>query len=107
TLVFFLSDNGGPTQVNGSSNAPWRGWKGQVLEGGISVPFVVRWPQVLPQGRQYSLPVISLDILPTALAAAEVPVPTAKPLDGVNLLPYLKGELLPPPHETLFWRTGG
>jgi arylsulfatase A-like enzyme len=107
TLVFFLSDNGGPTQVNGSDNSPLRGAKGQVLEGGIRVPFVVRWPKAFGKASSFSNPVISLDIFPTALAAAGAPLPTAKPLDGVNLLPHLKGESLQSPHETLFWRTGG
>ena len=107
TLVFFISDNGGPTQVNGSTNDPLRGNKGQVLEGGIRVPFVVRWPKVLPAGTSFAQPVISLDIFPTALAAAGAPVPTAKPVDGTNLLPQLSGESLRPPHEMLLWRTGG
>jgi len=106
TLVFFLSDNGGPAGAgwNGSSNAPWRGHKGAIQEGGIRVPFLVQWQGTLPAGKVYDQPVISLDVLPTALAAAGVtPQPEWK-LDGVNLLPYLKGEITTPPHDLLFWR---
>jgi arylsulfatase A-like enzyme len=107
TLVFFLSDNGGPIAVNGSSNAPLRGAKGQVYEGGIRVPFVARWPGRLAVGKTYREPVISLDVFPTALAAAGVAAPSRVQLDGVNLLPYLEGRAQGAPHERLFWRTGG
>jgi arylsulfatase A-like enzyme len=107
TLVLFLSDNGGPITVNGSSNAPLRGAKGQVYEGGIRVPFVARWPGRLAAGKTYREPVISLDLFPTALAAAGVAAPSRVKLDGVNLLPYLEGQASGAPHERLFWRTGG
>ena len=106
TLVFFLSDNGGPTSVTHSSNAPLRGQKGSVLEGGIRVPLVVRWTGHLPSGKVYPQPVICLDILPTAAAAGGAPLPGDRTLDGVNLLPYLRGEVQSPPHEFLFWRAG-
>jgi len=107
TLIFFLSDNGGPIGVNGSSNAPFRGAKGTPYEGGIRVPFVMRWPARLPRGRQYRQPVISLDLFPTALAAAGVAPPAGRPLDGVNLLPHVSGKTAAPPHARLFWRQGG
>jgi arylsulfatase A-like enzyme len=106
TLIFFLSDNGGPITVVPCSNAPLRGGKGQVLEGGIRVPFVAAWPGTLPAGAVYNEPVISLDLLPTALALAGAP-PPEKPLDGVNLIPHLTGANKAAPHERLFWRTGG
>jgi arylsulfatase A-like enzyme len=110
TLIFFFSDNGGPTMrgttINGSRNTPLRGSKRTTLEGGIRVPFVVQWKGRLPAGKTYDEPVIQLDVLPTALASAGV---TAKPewkLDGVNLLPYLSGKETGKPHETLYWRLG-
>jgi arylsulfatase A-like enzyme len=106
-LIFFLSDNGGPTTVNGSRNTPLRGNKGQVYEGGLRVPFLVRWPARLPQGKTYDDPVICLDILPTAVAAAGGKLPEKTKLDGVDLLPHLLGTVKSAPHETLFWRTGG
>ena len=111
TLVFFISDNGGPTvhkyAYNASDNSPLRGSKGTTLEGGIRVPFVVSWPRGLPSGARFDEPAIQLDILPTALAAAGIPIDPEWQLDGVNLLPYLKGEASGPPHEALFWRSWG
>lgn len=104
TLIFFLSDNGGPTAELTSSNAPLSGGKGSLLEGGIRVPFIVQWKGRLPAGQVYPHPVTSLDILPTALAAAGAPAPSANSLDGVNLLPFLSGERQDPPHPVLFWR---
>ena len=106
TLVFFLSDNGGPTRSTTSSNAPLRGYKFQVLEGGIRIPFMIRWKGKLPAGKIYSHPVISLDILPTAVAAAGGTVSRDWKLDGVNLLPYLDGAVSNPPHDILYWRYG-
>jgi arylsulfatase A-like enzyme len=110
TLVFFCSDNGGPTvrraALNGSRNAPLRGSKVSTLEGGVRVPFVVSWKGKLPAGKVYDQPVIQLDILPTALAAAGVETKADRKLDGVNLLPYLKGEVTSAPHDVLYWRLG-
>lgn len=110
TLIFFFSDNGGPTMVgttiNGSRNDPLRGSKRQTLEGGIHVPFVVQWKGRLPAGKVYEEPVIQLDILPTALAAAGAEVKADWKLDGVNLLPHLEGKDDKRPHETLYWRFG-
>ena len=107
TLIFFLSDNGGPTPVTHADNRPFRGNKGQVYEGGIHVPFVARWRGHLPEGQTYGSPVISLDIFPTAAAVAGAKVPTDRPMDGVNLLPHVTGKGSPPPHDLLYWRTGG
>lgn len=115
TLVFFLSDNGGATGMprerpdaafepgsNASSNLPFRGAKSQLLEGGIRVPFLVQWKDHLPAGLVYDLPVSSLDVIPTALAAARIPIPAG--LDGVDLLPFLRGERTGTPHSALYWR---
>lgn len=105
TLIVFLSDNGGPTQVNGSRNTPLRGFKAQTWEGGVRVPFIVQWRGIVPEGKVYADPVIQLDVLPTALAAAGSEVKPEWKLDGVNLLPYLQGKKKTP-HEALFWRFG-
>ena len=105
TLVIFHSDNGAPPK-NGSRNTPLRGQKGTTWEGGIREPFVMQWKGVLPAGRVIDAPVISLDMLPTALAAAGVAVPASASLDGVNLLPFLTGQSTRAPHEKLFWRYG-
>lgn len=104
TLIFFLSDNGGPIAHNSSCNAPLRGEKGTMWEGGIRVPFLARWKGVLPAGKAYDRPVSSLDILPTALSAAGAKSIAAQPLDGVDILPFLKGERSGDPHDFLFWR---
>jgi arylsulfatase A-like enzyme len=88
TLIFFLSDNGGHPMANAARNDPLRGEKSTVYEGGIRVPFVVKWTGRIPAGDTYTRPVISLDILPTALAAAGIQPPRRLSLDGVNLLPY-------------------
>jgi arylsulfatase A-like enzyme len=106
TLIFFLSDNGGPVGKNGASNGPLRAGKGTVYEGGVRVPFFMHWPRRLRGGQVYEQPVISLDIFPTAAAAAGAQLPEGRALDGVNLLPYLLGEKAGPPHEILFWRYG-
>ncbi len=105
TLVFFISDNGGP-QGNTSSNLPLRGYKAQLFEGGIRVPYLVSWPGHLPSGQTYERPVSSLDLVPTALALAGVEIEDSMRLDGVNLLPYLEGETDQDPHATLYWRFG-
>lgn len=104
TLIIFLSDNGAPTKQNASRNDPFRGFKGDVLEGGIHVPFIMQWKGKFPAGKVYEEPVISLDILPTTLAAVGVEIRPEWKLDGVNLLPYLSGRKKGTPHEELYWR---
>jgi len=110
TLVFFLSDNGGPARRNwnGSSNAPLRGQKGSLWEGGIRVPFLARWTGVLPAGRVHDQPVSALDIAPTVLGLAGVAPDGGPALDGVDILPHLAGQHAgrapEPAHAALFWR---
>lgn len=112
TLIFFVSDNGGPNlegrtnQPCFTDNSPLRGYKGMVYDGGIRVPFLVSWPAKLKPG-VYDKPVISLDLLPTALAVAGGDLPSDRKIDGVNLIPYLSGETSDAPHEILFWRSNG
>ena len=106
TLIFFLSDNGGPTRQTTSGNGPLRGYKAQTWEGGIRVPWIVQWKGHIPGGKVDDRPVIQLDILPTALAAAGVAIQPEWRLDGVNLLPFLTGENAGAPHEALYWRFG-
>ena len=111
TLIVFFSDNGGPTMlgttINGSRNDPLRGSKRTTLEGGIRVPFVLSWKGKLPAGKVYDRPVIQLDILPTALAAAGVPAGTDAKLDGVDLVPYLDRPRHRSASRDLYWRLGG
>lgn len=105
TLIFFVSDNGGPP-VNGSQNTPLSGVKATTWEGGIRVPWLVQWKGRLPAGKTYDQPVIQLDILPTAVAAAGGELRPQDNIEGVNLLPYLAGQSEAAPHAALFWRFG-
>ncbi|MBT3199150.1 MAG: sulfatase-like hydrolase/transferase [Phycisphaerales bacterium] len=106
TLIFFLSDNGGPTKELTSSNLPLRGGKGSLTEGGVRIPFMVQWKSALPSGKVYRRPVSSLDIYATAAKAAGRPAPPNK-VDGVDLIPYLTGVTKGDPHRYLYWRRRG
>ncbi len=103
TLLFFISDNGGPLAQT-AVNTPLRGGKHQDYEGGIRVPFLVCWPAQLKPGESQAV-VSSLDILPTTLAAARIPSPTERPLDGINILPILQSSQHVPSRD-LFWCSG-
>jgi arylsulfatase A-like enzyme len=108
TLVWFMSDNGGPPeQVAPTRNTPLRGNKGNVLEGGVRVPCALQWRGTLPAGKVYDEPVSSLDVMATAAALAGAKLPTDRPLDSVDLVPYLTGRKTGAPHQRLHWRTGG
>jgi len=108
TMIWFFSDNGGPVPtVAPTDNTPLRGHKGQLLEGGIRIPFVVQWRGHLPEGAVYAQPVISLDVFATAAALAGAQTPPDRKMDSVNILPHLLGEVKTPPHDWLHWRTGG
>jgi arylsulfatase A-like enzyme len=106
TLVVFTSDNGGAHYIGLEGlNSPYRGWKATFFEGGIHVPFFMRWPGQIPKGTHVTAPVSHFDIFATAAAAAGQKPPADRPIDGVNLLPFIKGEVPGRPHDVLFWRT--
>ncbi len=90
TLIFYYSDNGGHTM--GARSEPFRGHKGMLFEGGIRVPFSITWPNGINGGRRIEEPIIALDIFPTILAAAGIQKSAGLELDGINLLPHLKGK---------------
>jgi len=114
TVIIFLTDNGSPRGqgLKGSkkdnsqerigdddymsNTAGLRGYKGDTYEGGIRVPFCMRWPGRIKPGTTYDLPVSSLDIVPTVVKGAKS--------DGVDLLPYLNGEKAGRPHDLMYWR---
>ncbi|QHI69808.1 sulfatase family protein [Tichowtungia aerotolerans] len=101
TVIWFLSDNGGPTVVTSADNGPLRGEKGDLLEGGARVPFAMQWKGTVPAGQTVKTPVSSLDLLPSSLAAAGATVP--ENLDGLNLLPVIRdGDDLP--ERNICWR---
>jgi len=90
TLVVFMSDNGGVTKH--SQVAPLRGGKGSLYEGGIRVPGCARWPGVIKPNTKTSVPVTSVDMMPTFAELANAPLPTSQPVDGVSIVPVLKGK---------------
>ncbi|MGC6467475.1 MAG: sulfatase-like hydrolase/transferase [Akkermansiaceae bacterium] len=106
TMIFFLSDNGGPTKELTSSNLPLRGGKGQMYEGALRVPFMMQWKGKVPAGVVFEKPVSSFDIFATA-AANSHGVSAPRQVEGVDLIPYLTGKDDGVPHETFFWRQGG
>lgn len=104
TLFVFLSDNGCAGYIgNACSNAPLRGFKRYHHEGGVRVPFLMSWPDVIPKESVYTEPVSSLDLLDTFLAAAGHEEASS---DSTNLLPYVTGVARDRPHEALYWRSG-
>ena len=107
TFVVFISDNGGPSVdpiSNGSVNAPLRGQKTTVLEGGIRVPFIFKWPSRLQAGKRSDVLVSALDIFPSVIEAAGGTVSETDNNRGVNIIPFLTGQTNRIPHESLEWR---
>ncbi len=115
TLVVFTSDNGAPLHKrkdsplnedeggwDGSLNTPWIGEKGMLAEGGIRVPYLLRWPGTIPGNRVIDTPVSTLDIAPTALATADIKAPAN--LDGTSLLPVLRQPSASLAPRILHWR---
>jgi arylsulfatase A-like enzyme len=107
TLVFFVSDNGGADYVGlPELNRPYRGWKMTFFEGGVRTPYFAKWPAAFPRGAAFDAPVAHVDVFATAAAAAGAPLPADRPIDGVDLAPYVRGEAPGDPHDALFWRSG-
>jgi arylsulfatase A-like enzyme len=104
TIVVFTNDNGGPSDRNASINDPLSGTKATHLEGGIRVPFLMRWPGKITANSTYIKPVSTLDLLPTFINAAGGDADMTDNLDGVDLLPYFQNPDGPRPHETLYWK---
>lgn len=105
TIVIFLSDNGEAPSRPGS-NAPYSRGKYSTYEGGVRIPYMIKWPGHIKPGTVYEKPVISLDILPTVAAAAKISTAGGQPLDGVSLLPYIQGNDQGTPHDALYWKLG-
>ncbi len=107
TLVIFTSDNGGASYIGlPDVNQPYRGWKSTFFEGGIRVPYFAKWPARIAPGTTMDDPVHHFDIFATAAAAADAPLPGDRKIDGVDLLPFVRGEADGVPHRQLFWRSG-
>lgn len=104
TLIVFTNDNGGPTDKNAGVNHPLSGTKSSHLEGGIRVPFLMKWPSKIQANTTYDYPISTLDLLPTFFAAAGGDQSVVKDIDGVNIMPYITGATTARPHEVLFWK---
>jgi arylsulfatase A-like enzyme len=117
TLVVFTSDNGGvggyvaagvKTKEGITNNAPLRGGKGMLYEGGVRVPFIFRWPGRIKAGTVCDEPIISVDLFPTLLALSGAPAPDNQPLDGLNLVPLFdSGGSARLAREALYWHFPG
>ena len=91
TMLWFTSDNG-PARGQPGSTAGYRGLKGTLYEGGIRLPGLIEWPNMIHKNIKTNFPVMSSDLLPTACDIVETSPPSDRPIDGVSILPFLKGE---------------
>ena len=104
TIIVFSSDNGGAGYIGiPNVNAPYRGWKITLFEGGIRVPLMMRWPDRIPTGTAITSPVAHIDVMPTLVAAGEGTIPGTVEIDGKDLLPLATGASTEDPHEAIFW----
>jgi len=104
TILIFFSDNGGHGTF--TCQQPLRGGKGMYYEGGIREPMFVYWPGTVEAGSSCDVPVISTDFYPTFLKIAGIKAPKGYPLDGINILPLMKGKTKLK-RESLFWHFPG
>ncbi|HVJ47195.1 MAG TPA: sulfatase/phosphatase domain-containing protein, partial [Luteolibacter sp.] len=115
TLIVFTSDNGGVggyqregiEAKDNTDNAPLRGGKGTLHEGGIRVPYVFRWKGTIPAGSVSETPIISVDLHPSLLDLSGAPAPENQPLDGVSYTSVLKDPAKKLDRESLFWHFPG
>jgi arylsulfatase A-like enzyme len=106
TIIFFISDNGGAEYTYTTDNGPYKGGKITDFEGGIQVPFIMKWKNHFPEGMTYEPMVSSMDIFHSVVHAAQIQIPDDRSYDGVSLLPYLTGRKEGDPHDILFWQRG-
>lgn len=107
TIVIFTSDNGGAGYVGlPDLNKPYRGWKASFFEGGIHVPFFMKWPARIAPGTVYNRPVAHVDIFSTVAAAAGAVPASDRVIDGINLIPQVTDANATDPGRSLFWRSG-
>jgi len=101
TVIVFFSDNGGYGPA--TDMAPLKGYKGTYYEGGIRVPLFVTWPGVITAGGRSAEPVTAVDIYPTLCEIAGADLPKQQAIDGVSLVPLLRGQQTSLPDRALFW----
>ncbi|MEM9369147.1 MAG: sulfatase-like hydrolase/transferase, partial [Planctomycetota bacterium] len=111
TIVVFQSDHGHSVEERtfhgGGSAGPYRGHKGSLFEGGLRVPSIVSWPQVLPQGETREQFVTGLDWYPTLAALTQTQIAPEHHLDGQSIVPVIESNDAPSPHQEMYWRLGG
>ena len=108
TMIVFTSDNGGAGYIGlDDINAPYRGWKLTLFEGGIRVPMFVSWPGQIPAQSSITAPVAHIDLMPTFAAAGGGSLPAGVEIDGVDILPFARGTAAPntTPHDAIFWQS--
>ena len=106
TLVIFTSDNG-PNTGKGGSAGPLKGGKGSSLEGGVRVPFLARWPGIIPEGTESGEAITGMDLLPTLTKLAGGDVPDDRVIDGKDIWPLLAGEPdAKSPHDAIYYLRG-
>jgi arylsulfatase A-like enzyme len=115
TLIFYIADNGATTEpraglnqqpATAGDNSPYRGFKFSLFDGGMHVPAIMRWPAKIPSGKTIHETAMTMDILPTACAAAGVTLPAGHRIDGRSIL-AVASEGAPSPHEIIFWENTG
>ncbi len=104
TIIYLLSDNGGASYTKATDNGPLKGGKLTQFEGGINVPFMMKWKGKIPAGSRYKYPVSSADIFVTSVINAGGQLPDDREYDGVDLMPFITGRNNDRPHDHLFWR---
>ena len=105
TIIVFLSDNGGATYTKATDNAPLKGGKMTHFEGGLNVPFSIKWKGVVPEQGQYDNPVVSTDIYSTMLNLLNIPLMEDRTYDGIDLMPFVSGQSNERAHEVICWRS--
>ncbi len=108
TIIVFSSDNGGAGYIGlPEVNAPYRGWKITLFEGGIRVPMFVAWPGRIAPGTRIDDPVAHVDVMPTLAAAAGASLPEGVAIDGRSMLPAATGQGgVERPDDAIFWSSG-
>jgi arylsulfatase A-like enzyme len=104
TIIYLVSDNGGATYTKATDNKPYKGGKLTMFEGGVNVPFIMKWKDRIAAGTVYQNPVSAMDIFMTSARLAECRLPDDRVYDGTDLLPYLTGKKEGLPHENFYWK---
>lgn len=104
TIIYLISDNGGAAYTKATDNFPYKGGKLTMFEGGVNVPFFMKWTGQLPAGKVYDKPVSSMDIFMTSIGLAQCQLPDDRVYDGVDLMPYLQGSIEGAPHTNFYWK---